>query len=106
MQSLARSSVQMPSAMVCWMVWLRRVNWLMGTEHLDPAWDFGPEGERFEVAFDATPPVQASFTGLHPHSLDDDLDRNPFEVYIADIATRVSSTTQETAKSPGLEVIS
>ena len=25
---------------------------------------------------------------------------------IADIATRVSSTTQETAKSPGLEVIS
>jgi len=54
-----------------------RVNWLMGTEHLDPPWDFGPEGERFEVEFDATPPVAASFHGLHPQSLDDDLDRNP-----------------------------
>jgi hypothetical protein len=54
-----------------------RVNWLMGTDHLDPAWDFGPEGERFEVAFDAVPPVSASFHGMHPASLDDDLDRNP-----------------------------
>src|SRR3954453_21482492 len=25
------------------------VNWFMGEEHLDPAWSFGPEGERFEV---------------------------------------------------------
>ena len=54
-----------------------RVNWLMGTEHLDPAWDFGPEGERFEVAIDAVPPVTASFHGLHPPTLDHDLDRNP-----------------------------
>ena len=54
-----------------------RVNWLMGTDHLDPAWDFGPEGERFEVAFDAVPPVRASFGGMHPASLTDDLDRNP-----------------------------
>jgi hypothetical protein len=54
-----------------------RVNWLMGTDHLDPAWDFGPEGERFEVELDAVPPVSASFHGMHPASLDDDLDRNP-----------------------------
>jgi hypothetical protein len=27
-----------------------RVNWYMGEEHLDPAWSFGAEGERFEVA--------------------------------------------------------
>jgi hypothetical protein len=43
-----------------------RVNWLMGEEHLDPAWSFGSEGQRFEVAFDATPPVSATFHGLHP----------------------------------------
>lgn len=54
-----------------------RVNWLMGTDHLDPAWDFGPEGERFEVELDATPPVRAAFTGMHPPTLDGDLDRNP-----------------------------
>jgi len=54
-----------------------RVNWLMGTDHLDPAWDFGSEGERFEVELDAVPPVSASFHGMHPASIDDDLDRNP-----------------------------
>ena len=30
------------------------VNWLMGEEHLDPAWTFGPAGERFEVEVRAT----------------------------------------------------
>ena len=35
-----------------------RVNWLMGEEHLDPPWTFGPEGERFEVEFDADPPLR------------------------------------------------
>ncbi|MDZ4826803.1 MAG: dihydrodipicolinate reductase [Actinomycetota bacterium] len=43
-----------------------RVNWLMGETDLDPPWTFGPEGQRFEVAFDATPPVSATFHGLHP----------------------------------------
>ena len=33
----------------------RRVNWLMGEEHLDPAWSFGPEGERFEVEVTGDP---------------------------------------------------
>ena len=26
-----------------------RTNWFMGEEHLEPAWTFGPEGERLEV---------------------------------------------------------
>ncbi len=43
-----------------------RVNWLMGETDLDPPWTFGPEGQRFEVALDATPPVSATFHGLHP----------------------------------------
>ena len=33
-----------------------RVNWLMGEEHLDPPWRFGPEGERFEVEITGDPP--------------------------------------------------
>jgi hypothetical protein len=50
-----------------------RVNWLMG-EDLDPAWKLG--GERFEVSFDADPPLHVSFHGLHPEVVGDDLDRN------------------------------
>jgi len=43
-----------------------RVNWLMGEEHLDPPWTFGPEGQRFEVELDAEPPLSMTFHGLHP----------------------------------------
>ncbi len=77
-----------------------RVNWLMGTDHLEPAWDFGPEGERFEVAFDAVPPVTASFHGLHPASLDDDLDRNPG--IIATAMHCVNSIPAVVAAEPGI----
>ena len=31
------------------------VNWLMGEEHLDPDWSFGPEGERFEIEVTGDP---------------------------------------------------
>jgi hypothetical protein len=41
-----------------------RVNWLMGDDALDPPWTLG--GQRFEVAFDAEPPVACTFHGLHP----------------------------------------
>ena len=41
-----------------------RVNWLMGEEHLDPPWTLGEQ--RFEVEFDAEPPVACTFHGLHP----------------------------------------
>ena len=47
-----------------------RVNWLMGEQHLDPAWTFGPEGERFEVEFEADPPLRAAFHGMHPPSVE------------------------------------
>ena len=41
-----------------------RVNWLMGEENLDPPWTLGEQ--RFEVAFEAEPPVSCTFHGLHP----------------------------------------
>jgi len=53
-----------------------RVNWLMGDQHLDPAWTFGPEGERFEVEIRGDPPVKVSFHGLHPASIAEGLQRN------------------------------
>jgi hypothetical protein len=54
-----------------------RVNWLMGERHLDPPWTFGPEGERFEIEFDADPPLRTSFHGMHPPTVETaDLDRN------------------------------
>jgi len=52
------------------------VNWFMGEEHLDPAWTFGPEGERFEVSFEADPPLHVTFHGLHPESLAAGIERN------------------------------
>jgi hypothetical protein len=50
-----------------------RVNWLMG-EDLDPAWKLG--GERFEVVFDADPPLHVTFHGLHPPVVGQDIERN------------------------------
>jgi len=50
--------------------------WLMGDEHLDPPWKFGPEGQRFEVEINGDPPVLAIFRGLHPSSIAEGLARN------------------------------
>jgi hypothetical protein len=52
------------------------VNWFMGEEHLDPAWSFGPEGQRFEVTIDGDPPARLVFGGLHPQSLAAGVERN------------------------------
>ena len=52
------------------------VNWFMGEEHLDPAWTFGPEGQRFEVTIDGDPPARLVFHGLHPESLAAGIERN------------------------------
>jgi hypothetical protein len=53
------------------------VNWLMGDEHLDPAWRFGPEGERFEVEITGDPSCLTTFKKLHPESIEAGLVRNP-----------------------------
>jgi hypothetical protein len=53
------------------------VNWLMGEEHLDPAWSFGPAGHRFEIEITGDPSFLVTFSGLHPGSVADGLVRNP-----------------------------
>jgi len=53
------------------------VNWLMGEEHLDPPWSFGPERERFEIEISGDPPAKVTFHGLHPTDLRAAQKRNP-----------------------------
>jgi hypothetical protein len=53
------------------------VNWLMGDEHLDPAWELGAEGERFEVEVTGDPCCLVTFRKLHPESVAAGLKRNP-----------------------------
>jgi 2,4-diaminopentanoate dehydrogenase len=53
------------------------VNWLMGAGNLDPGWEFGARGERFEIEIAGDPPVDLTFHGLHPVSITAGLARNP-----------------------------
>ncbi len=53
------------------------VNWLMGQEHLDPPWSFGPGGERFEVEVTGDPSCLTTFKKLHPETVAAGLVRNP-----------------------------
>jgi hypothetical protein len=54
-----------------------RTNWFMGEEHLEPAWTFGPEGQRFEVEVTGDPTAHVTFHGWHPESIQAGLVRNP-----------------------------
>jgi hypothetical protein len=54
-----------------------RTNWFMGEEDLDPAWSFGPEGERFEIEVTGDPSARVTFHGWHPESIQAGLRRNP-----------------------------
>jgi hypothetical protein len=77
------------------------VNWLMGEEHLDPPWTFGPERERFEVEITGDPPVKLTFHGLHPPSLEDGLRRN--RGIVATAMHCVNSVPYVCAAGPGIK---
>ncbi|WP_300645407.1 hypothetical protein [Nocardioides sp.] len=76
------------------------VNWLMGEEHLDPAWGFGPAGERFEVEVTGDPDVLLTFKGLQPESIEEGLVRNPGIVVTANHC--VSAIPYVVAAEPGI----
>ncbi|MGE2833924.1 dihydrodipicolinate reductase [Mycobacterium sp. SMC-4] len=40
------------------------VNWLMGEENLDPAWSFGPAGQRYEIEVCGNPRFTVSINGF------------------------------------------
>ena len=77
------------------------VNWLMGEEHLDPAWDFGPAGERFEVEVKGDPDVLLTFKGLQPETIEEGLVRNPGIVVTANHC--VSAIPYVVAAEPGIK---
>lgn len=77
-----------------------RTNWFMGQEHLDPAWTFGPGGERFEVEVIGDPSTLATFHGWHPETIDAGLERNPGIVVTANHC--VSSVPAVVAAPPGI----
>jgi hypothetical protein len=51
--------------------------WLMGEKDLEPAWTFGPGGQRFEIEITGDPSVMVSFAGLHSESVAAGLSHNP-----------------------------
>lgn len=53
------------------------VTWLMGEENMEPAWNFGELGERFEYEVKGNPDTFISLTSWHPESLEAGLKRNP-----------------------------
>ncbi len=76
------------------------VNWLMGDEHLDPPWTFGPEGVRFEVEVKGDPDSYVVIHGWHPTTVAAGLERNPGIVVTA--AHCVNSIPYVCAADPGI----
>jgi hypothetical protein len=77
-----------------------RTNWFMGQEHLDPAWTFGPKGERFEVEVTGDPTSLVTFHGWHPVSIEAGLARNPG--IVATATHCVSAIPYVCAAAPGI----
>lgn len=76
------------------------VNWLMGEEHLQPAWGFGAEGERFEVEVRGDPDAFVTIRGWQPKTLEEGLARNPGVVATA--MHCVNSIPYVVAAAPGI----
>jgi hypothetical protein len=76
------------------------VNWFMGEADLDPAWTFGPGGERFEVEVTGDPSCLTTFKKLHPESVEAGLVRNPG--IVATALHCVNAVPYVCAAAPGL----
>ncbi len=77
------------------------VNWLMGEANLDPGWNFGERGERFEVEITGDPTVSLTFKGLQPPSIAEGLKRNPGVVATANHC--VNAIPDVCAAAPGIK---
>src|ERR1700759_1112956 len=77
------------------------VNWLMGEENLEPAWNFGDRGERFEVEITGDPTVSLTFKGLQPETIAEGLVKNPGVVPPAN--PWVTPTPDFCAAEPGIK---
>jgi hypothetical protein len=77
------------------------VNWLMGEEHLDPPWTFGPAGERFEVEVKGDPDCFVTIKGWQPETVEAGLARNPG--IVATAMHCVNSVPYVCAADPGIK---
>lgn len=77
------------------------VNWLMGEEHLSPAWTFGPEGERFEVEVKGDPDTFVTIRGWQPKTVAEGLVRN--SGVVATAMHVVNSIPYVVAADPGIK---
>ena len=77
-----------------------RTNWFMGQEHLEPAWSFGAEGERFEVEITGDPSAKVVIHGWQPETIAAGLARNPGIVATANHC--VSAIPYVCAAAPGI----
>jgi hypothetical protein len=77
------------------------VNWLMGEENLDPAWNFAGIGERFEVEITGDPTVNLTFKGLQPETIAEGLIKNPGVVVTANHC--VNAIPDVCAAEPGIK---
>jgi hypothetical protein len=74
------------------------VNWLMGEENLDPAWTFGPEGQRYEMEVRGNPDLTIVVHGFHSATGDDGPDLG----VVGTAAHCVNSVPAVCAARPGI----
>ena len=76
------------------------VNWFMGQENLDPAWTFGPAGERYEMEAKGNPDFSVTIKGFQPESVKAGLECN--NGIVATAAHCVNSVPAVCAAEPGI----
>jgi len=74
------------------------VNWFMGEENLDPAWNFGPAGQRYEIEVKGNPDITVSFKGFQSEFGDEP----PESGIVATAAHCVNSVPAVCAAEPGI----
>ena len=77
------------------------VNWLMGEEHLEPAWRFGAAGERYEIEVRGHPNTFVTVKGWQPETVEEGLISNPGVVATA--AHCVNAIPATCAAEPGIK---
>ena len=77
------------------------VNWLMGTESLEPAWTLGPSGERYEIEIKGDPDLFVTLKGMQPQTPEEGWERNPGVVATANHC--VNSVPYVVRAEPGIK---
>lgn len=76
------------------------VNWFMGHENFDPAWSFGPAGERYEMEVRGNPDFNVVIKGFQPETVEQGLESN--NGIVATAAHCVNSVPAVCAAPPGI----